>query len=76
VAEIHRIYLDQMFRLNVAEELRNQGYDVVRASETGHTRADDRQILEKSISEDRVLVTRGRSKCWRSERTRTGSLLQ
>jgi hypothetical protein len=27
VAEIHRIYLDQMFRLDVAEELRNQGYD-------------------------------------------------
>jgi predicted nuclease of predicted toxin-antitoxin system len=46
-----------MFHVRVAEELRNQGYNVVRASETGHTRADDRQILEKSISEDRVLVT-------------------
>lgn len=57
MAEIHRIYLDQMFRLDVAEELRNQGYDVVRASETGHARADDRQILERSINEDRVLVT-------------------
>ena len=59
MAEIHRIYLDQMFRLDVAEVLRNQGYDVVRASETGHARADDRQILERSISvsEDRVLVT-------------------
>jgi len=46
-----------MFRLDVAEALRNEGYDVVRASETGNARADDRQILERSISEDRVLVT-------------------
>lgn len=52
MAEIHRIYLDQMFRLDVAEELRNQGYDVVRASQTGHARADDRQVLEKSITEE------------------------
>ena len=51
MAEIHRIYLDQMFRLDVAEVLRNQDYDVVRASETGHARADDRQILERSIDD-------------------------
>ncbi len=45
-----------MFRLEVALALRNEGYDVVRASEVGQDRADDQQILEKAISENRVLV--------------------
>ena len=39
-------YLDQMFGLDVAEALRQEGHDTVRASETGHARADDRRILE------------------------------
>lgn len=52
-----RIYLDQMFPLDVAEALRGEGYDVMRASEVGHARADDRQILEKTIAENRILVT-------------------
>ena len=39
--EMYKLYLDQMFRVEVAEALRNEGYDVVRASETGHARADD-----------------------------------
>lgn len=51
------IYLDQMFPLDVAEALRGEGYDVMRASEVGHARADDRQILEKTIAENRILVT-------------------
>ncbi len=51
------LYLDQMFRLEVAQALRNEGYDVVRASEFIQARADDQQILEKSISENRVLIT-------------------
>ncbi len=46
-----------MFRLEVALALRNEGYDVVRASEVDQDRADDQQILEKAISENRVLVT-------------------
>lgn len=46
-----------MFRLDVAQALRGQGHDVVRASETGQARADDREILQKAISDDRVLVT-------------------
>jgi len=52
-----RIYLDQMFRLEVAEALRAEGHDVVRASEVGQARADDQQILKTAISENRILVT-------------------
>jgi len=52
-----RIYLDQMFRLEVAEALRAEGHDVVRASEFDQARADDQQILKTAISENRILVT-------------------
>ena len=52
-----KLYLDQMFQLEVAQALRNEGYDVVRTSEVGQDRADDQQKLEKAISENRVLVT-------------------
>jgi predicted nuclease of predicted toxin-antitoxin system len=57
VPEPLNLYLDQMFRLEVAQALRNEGYDVVRASEFIQARADDQQILEKAISENRVLIT-------------------
>jgi hypothetical protein len=43
--------------LDVAQALRDQGYDVLRASETGDARADDQQILQKAISENRILTT-------------------
>ena len=52
-----KLYLDQMLRLDVAQALRGEGHDVVRASEVGQERADDQQILQKSIDENRVLVT-------------------
>lgn len=52
-----KLYLDQMLRLDVAQALRGEGHDVVRASEVGQERADDQQILKKSIDENRVLVT-------------------
>ncbi len=52
-----KLYLDQMLRLDVAQALRDEGYDVVRVSEVGQDRADDQQILQKSIDENRVLVT-------------------
>ena len=51
------LYLDQMFRLDVAQGLRNEGHDVMRASEVGQARADDNEILEKAIAENRILVT-------------------
>ena len=46
-----------MFGFDVAQALRDQGYDVLRASETGNARADDQQILEKATSENRILIT-------------------
>jgi len=55
--EALKLYLDQMFRLDVAQALRERGYDVVRASETGQARADDKQILERAIEDNRILVT-------------------
>jgi predicted nuclease of predicted toxin-antitoxin system len=55
--EQYKLYLDQMFRLDVAQALQQEGYDVVRASETGLARADDHLILQKAISENRILIT-------------------
>jgi predicted nuclease of predicted toxin-antitoxin system len=52
-----RLYLDQMFSSDVAKVLRKQGYDVIRTFETGQARADDEEILEKAISQDRILIT-------------------
>lgn len=46
-----------MFRLEVSRALRDEGYDVLRASETGHARADDSEILKKAINDNRVLIT-------------------
>jgi len=57
VPEILKRYLDQMFALDVAEALCGEGYDIVRASEIGQARADDEQILQKAISENRILLT-------------------
>jgi predicted nuclease of predicted toxin-antitoxin system len=55
--DIFRLYLDQMLRHEVAQALRDEGHDVLRATEVGQARADDHQILQKAISENRVLVT-------------------
>jgi predicted nuclease of predicted toxin-antitoxin system len=52
-----RLYLDQMFQTHVARVLRQTGYDVIRASEVGQSRADDRQILKKATNDNRILVT-------------------
>jgi predicted nuclease of predicted toxin-antitoxin system len=55
--EPYKFYLDQMFSVEVAQALSKGGYDVVRASDTGFARADDREILQKAISENRILIT-------------------
>ncbi len=55
--DIFKLYLDQMLRHEVAQALRDEGHDVLRATEVGQARADDHQILQKAISENRVLVT-------------------
>lgn len=52
-----KLYLDQMFGIDVAAVLRREGHDVLRAAETGLARADDSLILEKAIREERILVT-------------------
>jgi len=55
--ETYRFYLDQMLRLEVARALADEGYDVLRATEVGQERADDFQILQTAINEDRILIT-------------------
>ena len=55
--EAYRLYLDQMLRLELARALSDEGYDVLRASEVGQKRADDFQILQTAINEDRILIT-------------------
>ena len=52
-----KLYLDQMLRLDVAQALGNEGHDVMRASEVGQARADDYEILQKAIADNRILVT-------------------
>ena len=55
--EICRLYLDQILRVEVADALSDEGHDVLRASEVGQERADDSQILQTAIDENRVLIT-------------------
>ena len=57
MGETYNLYLDQMITSEVARELRSEGHNVIRATETGQDRSDDRQILEKAISENRILIT-------------------
>ena len=55
--EGYKLFLDQMFGVDVAQALRKEGHNVLRASEIQQSRADDRQILERAITENRLLVT-------------------
>jgi predicted nuclease of predicted toxin-antitoxin system len=57
VGETLKLYLDQIIPSEVARELHEQGHDVLRAAEVGRNRADDPQILEKAISENRIRIT-------------------
>jgi predicted nuclease of predicted toxin-antitoxin system len=52
-----RLFLDQMFRVGLAEQLRVAGHDVVRAGEVGLNRADDADILAQAVAQQRILVT-------------------
>jgi predicted nuclease of predicted toxin-antitoxin system len=52
-----KLYLDQMFREEFAENLRAEEHDVLRASELGQASADDAEILFKVIEIHRVLIT-------------------
>jgi predicted nuclease of predicted toxin-antitoxin system len=55
--EEYRLFLDQMFRVDVAQALRGEGYDVLRASEIQQGRHDDQQILQTATTENRLLIT-------------------
>jgi predicted nuclease of predicted toxin-antitoxin system len=57
MSEEYKLYLDQIFRVDVAQALSDEGYDVLRAAEIQQSRADDQQILEKAINENRILIT-------------------
>lgn len=52
-----KLYLDQMLQVQVARILRDEGYDVLRVSETGQSRADDEQVMKKAINDNRILIT-------------------
>ena len=57
MAEPLKLYMDQMLRRDVAQALLGEGQDVMRASEVGQARADDHEILQKAITENRILIT-------------------
>ena len=57
MSEHFRLYMDQCLRLEVAEALRNDGHNVVRASDVGQARADDSEILQRAKSDKRILIT-------------------
>jgi predicted nuclease of predicted toxin-antitoxin system len=46
-----------MFHLKVADALRIEGHDILRASDVGQARSDDEDILRKAILDNRILVT-------------------
>ena len=52
-----KLYLDQMLQAQIARVLRDEGFDVLRVSETGQSRADDEQVLKKAIADNRILIT-------------------
>jgi|SRR3990172_2031684 len=54
---ILRLYLDQMFNIRVYAALNEEGHNVLRASEIGQERADDNEILQKAIADNRILIT-------------------
>ena len=52
-----RLLLDQMIDADVAIALRAAGYDVRCVADLGMARADDAEILEVAIQQNRILVT-------------------
>lgn len=52
-----RLYLDQMFQAELADILRDNGHDVMRAGEADQSRADDAEIMTRIIEENRSLIT-------------------
>lgn len=55
-----RLLLDQCVYAATARSLRDSGHDVVTASEIGHSRSADSELLALAQQQGRVLVTRDR----------------
>lgn len=53
----HCFLLDQMFDHSVLKVLREEGYDVLAVSEVGMSTADDAEIMQWAISNNRIVVT-------------------
>lgn len=53
----HCFLLDQMFDHSVRKALREEGYDVLAVSEVGMSTADDAEIMQWAISNNRIVVT-------------------
>jgi len=54
---MHRLVLDQNVRIEVADALRNDGHDVLRASETNLARRDDQALFLWAREHERTVVT-------------------
>ncbi len=52
-----KLYIDQMFRVDLTEALRDEGHNVVRAAEVGQSVADDAEVLQRAMREGRILIT-------------------
>jgi len=54
---MHRLVLDQNVRIEVAEALRHEGHDVLRASETNLARRDDSALFHWASAHERTVIT-------------------
>jgi predicted nuclease of predicted toxin-antitoxin system len=52
-----KLYLDQMFRLDLVILLRSQGHEALCAVEAGQETADDTAVLGRAADEGRILIT-------------------
>ena len=54
---MHRLFIDQNVRIEVAEALRQDGYEVIHASEANLDRRDDEEILRFATARGLTTVT-------------------
>jgi predicted nuclease of predicted toxin-antitoxin system len=54
---MHRLFIDQNVRVEVAEALRHDGYEVIHASEANLDRRDDEEILRFATARGLAIVT-------------------
>ena len=54
---MHRLFIDQNVRIEVAEALRQDGHEVIHASEANLDRRDDEEILRFAAARGLAIVT-------------------